>query len=857
MDKTSLPERPDADALLAAINTQRRRRKGGKLHLYLGMAPGVGKTFAMLMAARDALAEGQNVAVGLVETHGRVETQKLLEGLEIIPRQKIQYRGIELEEMDLDAILLRKPKIVLVDELAHTNIPGSRHQKRWQDVFELLDAGIDVYSTLNVQHLESRKESVEQIAQITVRETVPDSVLDRAFQIRLIDLSPTDLLKRLKEGKVYLGDKAEHASKNFFQEEKLTALREIALRLAAEKVDTDLQTFTATREGKTPWQAVERLMVAVDYRREAGDLIRSTRRLAFNLEGPWIAVHVDTGRLVSKQRQTMLAANLELARSLGGEVITVSDTHVADALIRLARQRNVSQIVVGKSKRHWLRNTLRELVYEQDDINILVLGSLVKSDKESYWRGLFQKRAAVSEYVRNFWFILLLTLPVAFFHSELMYLVAIALLCLSSSLGPLILAASIASVMTYYLQFGQFLFASISYFALAAVGGSLSTRLRLSRELLNEREERSSMLYELIRDISSIPNREEMLAAVEARVGTFLKGQCGVCLRRRDDSLRPLLPDAELGVAKWVLENQKPAGWSTDTLSGAKALYMPLTGHTETLGVLIFKPKETGLLLEADRNLLQTVCKQLALSLEKELFRERSQETERLQEVNQLHKSILSFMSDELRSPLSVIVQAVAIMSDRDSSILENRRIEMGLHLLNATEKLGLVIDNLLTISRLSVGIFPLRRVLCDPARLIQLAREHLKRTLENYQIKLTIEPDLPHIYVDVALCEQAVTNILLNACQYTPEGGLIRIDIRTIESDVQIAVLDQGPGVPTEYLGRVFDKFYRYPGSKGQGAGIGLAIAKGVVRAHEGKIMVANVKNAGACFTIILPAAK
>ncbi len=851
-------ERPDADALLAAINTQRKRKRGGKLHLYLGMAPGVGKTYAMLLAGREAAREGNQVVVGVVETHGREETALLLDGLEIIPRHQLDYKGIKLEEMDLDAILARKPKIVLVDELAHTNIPGSRHPKRWQDVFEILDAGIDVYSTLNVQHLESRKESVEQIAGVAVRETVPDSVLDRAYQIRLIDLSPAELLKRLKEGKVYLGDKAELASKNFFQEEKLTALREIALRLAAEKVDTELQTFTASREAGTPWQAVERLLVAIDHKQQCQDIIRAARRLSFNLEGPWIAVHVDTGKLLSSKQQAQLASNLELARSLGAEVLTISDTNVADALIRISRQRNVSQIIVGKSRHHWIKNTLRELVYEQSDINILVQGTHTPPTREWYhWQALFQNRVSISDYARSFWLMMLLLIPTAFFEASWIPLIALAGLAISTTLGPLLLGAMLASLATLYFGLEGTIFSSISYFSIALVGGVLNHRIRVNRNLLNEREERSNLLYEVTRDISSIQIRDDMLKAVEFRLSAFLKGTSRIYLRRRDGQLKPVMPDVELGVAKWVLQNQKPAGWSTETLSGTSSLFLPLTGHLETLGVIAFKPGEQTTLAEADRNLLLTISRQLAISLEKDLFRERAMDTERLQEVNQVHRSILSFLADELRSPLSVIVQAVAIMSDRDESILESRRIEMGMHLLAATERLGFVIDNLLMLSRLAVGIFPIRRTSCGPKRLIQLAQEHLKRTLKGYNVQVSCEDNLTPLQADVSLLEQAIANILLNAAQYTPENGVIQVQLTQNESELQIAISDQGPGIPQEYISRIFDKFYRYPGSKGQGAGIGLAVAKGLIRVHEGKISVTNLPQGGACFTISLPLPK
>ncbi|MBL4818521.1 MAG: sensor histidine kinase KdpD [Deltaproteobacteria bacterium] len=860
MDHGHKLERPDADAMLAAINTQRKRKRGGKLHLYLGMAPGVGKTYAMLMAAQEALSAGYSVVIGVVETHGRHETQELLKSLEFIPKRQVKYRDILFEEMDLDGILARMPKIVVVDELAHSNVPGSRHPKRWQDIFELLDAGIDVYSTLNVQHLESRKDSVEQIAQTSVRETVPDSVLDRAYQIRLIDLSPAELLKRLKEGKVYLGENAELASQNFFQEEKLTALREIALRLAAEKVDTELQTFTASREAGTPWQTVDRLMVALDQTQSNQDVIRSTRRLAFNLEGPWIAVHVNTGHILSSKEQSQLAINIELARSLGAEVITVSATNIAQALMRIARQRNVTQIVIGKSRKHWLTNTLQELVYDQNDISILVQGyQKSKQSPKTYWGRLFQSKIQFSDYAKAFWIFMGLTIPVTFFKAPFLYLLGIAYLSFQGSLGSVFSHALLACFATYYLQFESLFFASTSYFSLAAVGGILSNRLKVTRDLLSQREERSSLLFEAIREISSAQNREDMLPALEIRIGSYLNGVCKIHLKRKDNSLKPLLGDSELGLAKWVLNNQKPAGWSTDTLPGSKALCLPLSGHKEALGICLFKPnnQKKESLNEANRNLLLTLTRQLALSLEKELFKERAGEANRLQEVNQLHKSILSFMADELRSPLSVIVQAVAIMSDRDSTILPERRIEMGLHLLSATEKLGFVVDNLLTLSRLSVGLFPIRRTLTTPNRLLQIARDHLKRSLEHTPIQLEAEPNLPSIQVDVALVEQALANILLNASQYTPENKTIKVSMKTVGSEIHIAVTDQGPGIPEEYLGRVFERFYRYPGSKDQGAGIGLAVAKGVIRAHEGKITVQNLPEGGTCFTVSLPLAK
>ncbi len=878
-------ERPDPDALLAAISA-RKKRRGGRLFLFLGMAPGVGKTYAMLLAAHEAKKRGIDLVIGVVETHGREETQVLLNGLDILPRQKIEYRGIVLEEMDLDAILHRKPKLVIVDELAHTNVPGSRHKKRWQDVFELLDAGIDVLSTVNIQHIESRKETVERITGVSVREMVPDSVIDRAHEIRLIDLSPPDLLKRLKEGKVYLGERANLAAANFFKEDKLTALREIALRLLAEKVDFDLQTLSAERESGGPITVAERLMVVVGHSLYSEQLIRATRRLASSLDTSWIAIHVDAGEHRSEEEKNQLARNLELARSLGAEVVTVTDTNIVEALSRVARQRNVMQIVIGRPKKRWLQNLLEggsllERLLRKRDLDVYVLRQELPAEPKKK-QGIFanfEARSPLSAYIKTLWSILGISLINALFVSVIGYravgfvfLLGVLGLSLFVSFGPLLFSAALTALIwdfffippvgTFYIRETEDIFMCVVYVITAMATGILAGRIKRYQNILALRESRSRMLYEIVWDIATSPNKDAMITAVVTRLSHFLDGNCDVALIKKDKNLRPFSADRlkvskqdrEMGVAQWALDNNKPAGWSTNTLSGAEAFYIPLKGSLDTVGVLAYQPKSKNALASEDADLLFTVARQIAVFLEREFLREKVIESRRLEEMERVQRTILGFISEEVRIPLSIIVQAAAILAGDSAGIEPARRKELSNHLQDATEKLSFVIDNLLTMSRIAVGIFPLKKELCDLGRLIQLASDHLQRTLSHHTVKVLADSNLPKVQVDIRLCQHVLANLLMNAAIYSPHGSTITITVHEVEDSMQIAVSNEGPGIPEEELNRIFDKFYRIPGTKAEGAGLGLAVAKGIVKAHGGKISAANQPEGGACFTVTLP---
>jgi two-component system, OmpR family, sensor histidine kinase KdpD len=878
-------QRPRPDDLLKAIRDEEARRQGGQLHVFFGMAAGVGKTYAMLTTAQQRLRENVDVVIGYVETHGRPETEILLEGLPIILRKKMSYRETEFEEMDLDAILQRKPALVLVDELAHTNIPGSRHGKRWQDVAELLDNGIDVYTTLNVQHIESRKEAVEGITGVNIRETVPDSMLERAVEISLIDLTPTELLQRLREGKVYLGDRAERAAQNFFKEDRLTALREIALRITAEIVDNDLQQMTASQQPRGNWKPTERLMVAVSHSPYSEGLIRATRRLAFGLEAPWIAVNVDTGKTLSEQDRVTLSRNLSLVRELGGEVVSTADTDIVAALQRVADQRHVTQMIIGRPTRRWLKDaffggTLLDRLVRQSrsfDIHVLRPDRLPSPGK---WKSRFARPwSSLYEY----WWVLdaiaVVTLVSVFLYPVIGYhtigfllLLTVLVLSLFTSLGPILFGAILSALIWDFLfipPFGTFAISAqediimcVAYLTAALITGTLTNRIRWRENMLRLREERTEALYDIVRAIVGARGESELATAVAEKIGASLNGECMILLQDNDDKSGQLTPassswtieEKELAVARWAYDNRRVAGWSTDTLPDASALYVPLLGPTELVGVLAFRPLTKNRLLQEEQNLLSSVCRQFAIAFEREVFQKRSRQTEQLRQSERLHQTILDSVSHEIRTPLTAIIGAASAL--QDESIVGNPdvRHELSQEVVETAERLDRVVDNLLDMSRLSSGALLLNKDWHDVRDIISIATAKLTRTLSGHVLQLTVPEQMPLVAIDLQLFEQVLSNILLNAANYAPLGSTIQIITGTRNDSVFLQVRDQGHGVPEESLTRIFDKFYRLPGTQSGGTGLGLAVAKSIVEAHSGTIEAANREEGGLQVTILLP---
>lgn len=881
--------RPDPDALLSALDEDEKNQKQGKLRIFLGMSAGVGKTYAMLRAAHQKLNEGADVVVGIVETHGRSETVALTEGLPIMQKKKVDYRGATLEEMDLEEILRRRPELVVVDELAHSNVPGSRHEKRYQDVLEILAANIDVYTAFNVQHLESRKDSVEAITGIPIRETVPDSILERASQVELVDIAPSELLKRLKEGKVYLGDMADRATQNFFKEDKLTALREIALRMTAERVDQDLQKFVSVRAEGNPWQTNERLLVAVSHSPYSEKLIRATRRLAYNLDAPWIAVHVDTGISLKDTDQAQLVKNLNLARELKAEVIATTEVDVPSAVRRICRVKNVTQVIVGRPTRRWFRdiiergNLLERLVGESLEVDVHIIRqegvSLVRPsllDEISYYRS----KTGLVKYWNTFCSIIGVSVLGVALDSFIGYravgfifLLAAIIVGMFGSIGAVVFAASLSALiwgylfippkMTFAINNTEDFLMCIAFFVVALITGFLTNRIRFHEKVMREREERTNVLYEVLKDIANATEKSDFLNKVTDRVGALLEASCGVVLKSNQGKLVfedpksyfVRLNEKDQAVAQWCFENRKSAGWSTDTLAQSRALFIPLKGTSETVGVFVFQPTRKFRKLDLEKeSLLYSIVRQLGVSIEKHFLAKRIASTQRLRDSEELHQTLLNSISHEMRTPLTAILGAASAL-ENDELTGGNpyvKEVAYGLH--DAGDRLNRVIENLLDMSRLNSGVLSLKLEWHDFNDLLSVVVKKLEKPLAQHKIQINFLENIHFVKMDYRLMEHALSNLILNAAMYSPPGTVIRITQKRDDSHFFVEVEDQGPGIPEESINKVFDRFYRIPGSPTGGTGLGLSIVKSIVELHKGSVKIHNIQPHGARFVIELP---
>lgn len=686
--------RPNPDALLEAIKREESKtnKERGKLKIFLGMSAGVGKTYSMLEEAQKLIKEGVNVAVGLALTHGRQETAALLQGLKIIPEKEISYKGLAFKELDLDAILKLKPQLVVVDELAHSNVPGSRHPKRWQDVMEIIDNGIDVYTTLNVQHIESLRDVVESITGIVIHEAVPDQIIESATFMEVVDITPDELLSRLKAGKVYLGDQTEIAARNFFQEDHLTALREVVLRFAAEKVDHDLHGMLSMVGRPTGWKHRERLLVAVSQSPHSQKLIRTTRRLAFSLGAPWVAVHIDNGRILDTHDSAQLAKNLSLARDLGAEVITVNDPDIVNALARIAYQKGITQIIVGRSVEQSFWNSiypsqiLDKLAQQCSDIDIHVIRQSALTSKRSRKLPLFSFEKNLTSYGLVFCFVCLLTgfnwlllQWISYKVIGVFFLLGILFLSLFFKKGPVFFAA-ILNALSWYIFFipaviseesvNEDIVFLILYFLTAVITGILTDRSRAHKEMLLKREESTRTLYEITRIIAYAPSSIDALQAIQKHLGSLLNGSCEIFMKNLDDELAfkdnslLLCEDKEKNVAQWVFKNNKMAGWSTSTLPSAQNLYMPLKGYHDIVGVLAYQPKGETTLTTEEENMLNTVCQQLANYIERSLSEDKTRHAEQLLQNENAYMAILGIISKEIQQPIKDIKKVIDKLKD-------------------------------------------------------------------------------------------------------------------------------------------------------------------------------------------------
>jgi len=872
-------ERPNPDALLAALQTEAARTQRGRLKVFLGMCPGVGKTYAMLEAAQRELKNGRDVVIGYVETHGRKETDALAEGIPAVPRTSIEYRGIALTEMDLDAVLLRRPQLAVVDELAHTNAPGSRHPKRWQDVNELLDAGIDVFTTLNVQHIESRADTVRQITGAEIRETVSDSILDPA-EIELVDLPPAELIARLRQGKVYLPDRAASAVQNFFREANLTALRELALRLAADHVGADTQELHRAQAGAGAWKTGHRLMVAVSASPLSESLIRWTRRMADSLKCPWLAVHVENSRPLDEAALARLEKNLALARTLGAEVMDTADENLVRGLMRIARQYNISQIIVGKPAAgnllEWFRagKLLRELTRESGDIDLQV----VRAEKSGpapvrprwRWRPTTSwKQYGVAAGVLAG--VGLLNLLLEQFTGPrvpgFVFLMAVVLLALFLGRGPVLFAgAASALAWDYFFLPPKFTFIINStedgvlfglYFAVAIVLGQLVARIRAQELAERRREERATALYQLTRELAQVGTRDEVVWQLVAEVNRVFQAATAVVLPGKN-SLAPhpdsslALTEKELYVAEWAFLHRQAAGKFTDNLPGSDNLHLPLATERAIVGVLSVSLPEKTLPL-ARRDLLEAYARQAALVLDRVALRAAAEQSKLVAESERLSNALLNSISHELRTPLAAITSAAGALAESTGANGSFDR-NMVAEIQEASARLNRLVGNLLDVTRLDSGHVRAKLDWCDVGDLINTTVHALERELSGREVKIELAANLPLARLDFTLMQQALANLLLNATVHTPPGTPVFLQARHEGGELIVTVADRGPGLSPELLPRVFDKFFRAPGAPAGGSGLGLAIVKGFVEAQGGRISAANRPGGGAIFTLNLP---
>jgi two-component system sensor histidine kinase KdpD len=878
-------QRPDPEALLARVKEEEARARRGKLKVFFGAAAGVGKTYAMLEAAGEQRDDGVDVVVGYVETHGRAETETLLDGLEILSRRALEYRGTVLHEFDLDTALTRRPALILVDELAHTNAPGSRHAKRWQDVVELLDAGIDVYTTVNVQHVESLNDVVAKITGVVMRETVPDSVFEQADEVELIDLPPDDLLQRFREGKVYVPGQAQEALENFFRKGNLIALRELALRRTAERVDAQMRVYRREHAIDKVWPTAERILVCIGPAPWSTRLVRAAKRMADQLDAEWIAAYVETPaqlRLPAEARDGVIQT-MRLAEQLGAQTLTLSGATMSEAILAYARDRNVSKIVVGKPSRTlWQRILLGSivdaLVQGSGDIDVYVIsgGREASSPPEPVRRrvlatdwpayGTAVAAVAVATAVAR------LMAPVSELSNVVMlYLLAIVVVAMRTGRGPSLLAA-VLSVAAFDFVFvpPQFTFAVsdiryvLTFLVMLVVGiviSGLTVRTRAQAEAARHREQRTAALYAMSRELAGTRGVDTLLQVSVRHVAEVFRSQVVVLLPGRDGLLASwpggqFEVDAnDLGVGRWVFEHRQPAGLGTATLPGASALYVPLTGSAGPVGVLGVRPADRHAMDEPERlHQLETFASQTALALERARLAEEAQAAQVRVETERLRNSLLSSVSHDLRTPLTAITGAASTLL-QDSARLDDatrRGLLESVH--EEAERLNRLVQNLLEMTRLESGAVQLRRELHPPEEIIGAALGRLGERLRGRRVTTKVPPELPLVPMDDVLIEQVLLNLLDNVVKYTPAGTPIEIIATATDETLTVEVADRGPGLPAGDEEKVFEKFYRADRVAAGGAGLGLAICRGIVQAHGGRIWAQNLPGGGVAFLFTLP---
>lgn len=878
--------RPSPDALLESAS----REGHGRLKIFLGAAPGVGKTYEMLMSGRARLADGVDVVIGVVETHGRKETQALLDGFEIIPRVDVPYKGQALEEMDLDAILERRPALVLVDELAHTNAPGSRHPKRYLDVQELLDRGIDVYTTLNIQHVESLNDVVAQITRIRVRETVPDSIIDRADDIEIIDITPDDLIKRLNEGKVYLPKTAKQAIENYFSPGNLTALRELALRRTAQRVDDQLLRHMQSHAISGPWSAGDRFLVCIDERERGPALVRYAKRQADRMRAPWAALHVEAARdaSLSEAGKDRVAATLRLAEQLGGDAVTLPGEDVAGEILRYAAANNFSHVVIGKSdKSRWRElvqgSVSKDLIRHARDISIHVISGDVRETTPGRAAARVEPRQReLAPYLFATAYVgvavaisMLLSRVLDVRNIALVFLMAVLASAVRSGLWPA-LFASIAAALAFNFFFLQPLYTlgindpesvvAFGFFLVVAViASNLTARVQRQAATARQRARTTEDLYLFSKKLAGTATLDDVLWATAHQIAAMLKVRVVILLPEGDTiAVRAGYPpddtlvDADIAAARWAWEHDRPAGRGADTLPGARRLYLPLRTGRAAIGVIgLDNDRQGPLLTPEQQRLLDALADQAAVAIERTQLVADVDKARLAAEADKLRSALLTSISHDLKTPLAGIMGAAGTLKDYRQAMSEDDRVDLLGTIVEESERLNRFIANLLDMTRIETGATHPNMSMHYVGDIVGSALRRASKILARHRTEIDMPADMPMARLDPILFEQVLFNLLDNAAKYAPEDSLISLRGSAIDDYVVLGVIDEGPGIPAEDLERVFDSFHRVRKTDHvrAGTGLGLAICRGFVEAMGGTITASNrTDRTGAIFTIRMP---
>ncbi|MBR0795217.1 sensor histidine kinase KdpD [Bradyrhizobium jicamae] len=883
-------KRPSPDALLEAA--RRETDRSGRLKIFVGAAPGVGKTYEMLNSAHARIKAGVDVVVGVVETHGRAETEALLKGLEVVPRKRLSYRDQVLEEMDLDAVIARRPQIALVDELAHTNAPGSRHPKRYLDVEELLSHGIDVYTAVNIQHIESLNDVVAQITHVRVRETVPDSVFDRADAIELIDLTPDDLIQRLKEGKVYVPKQAERALEHYFSPGNLTALRELALRRTAERVDEQLLTHMQANAIAGPWAAGERILVCVSEDPRAAGLVRYTKRVSDRLHAPWTAISIETRRslqLTDGERDS-LADTMRLAEALGGEALTIPGVgrRIADDLINYAQANNVTQIIIGKSTRsRWFElargSVVHDLVRRAGNISV----SVIAGDEPPVAKAQVQTAQRPEPFNPRPYLMALLLIALGLGAAELIqpvfgvenvdlvFITAVVGAAVRYGLWPSLLASVAASlcynffflppVYTFTITDPTNVAAFFFFMLIALIVSNVAARVRTQADTAIGRVRTTESLYAFSRKLAGTATLDDVLWATAYQTALMLKVRVvlllpedGVLTVKAGYPPEDQLDKADLAAANWAWGNDRPAGRGSDTLPGAKRLFLPMRTGRGLIGVIGIDDDRTGPLLTPDqRRLLDALIDQGALAIERVLLVEDMDRVKRTVESDRLRGALLTSISHDLKTPLASVLGAASTLRDLGSGLSDAQKHDLLATVIDESERLNRFIANLLDMTKLESGAIVPNTARHDIGEIVGSALRRAAKILVHHRVSLELAADMPMLELDAVLFEQVLFNLLDNAAKYSPSDTTISIRGVRDRETIALQIMDEGNGIPAAELESVFDKFYRV--EKGDhvrpGTGLGLAISRGFVEAMRGTISAANRSDRiGAVITIRLP---